>query len=207
MTVSLTRTIEVSMATQPKPFVTPEEYLVRERLAETKSEYCCGEVFPMAPSNLNHGLIVSNLVASLGASLRRSNCQVYCSNLRLLVCETGFYTYPDVLVVRGKPSLTDANSDILTNPVLLIEVFSESTENHDRGGKLHQYMRIPSLQEYLTVSQTEMLIDHHIRQPDNSWIVRELVPANGKVPIHCLSVELDFADVYQRIDFSEATAS
>jgi Uma2 family endonuclease len=195
------------MDTQPKKFLTPEEYLVQERLAETKSEYYCGEVFPMAPSNMNHSLIVTNLVGSLGTSLRRSECRVYCSNLRLLVCETGFYTYPDVLVVRGKPIPTDANSDVLTNPVLLIEVFSESTENHDRGFKLHQYMRIPSLQEYLTVSQTEMLIDHHIRQPDNSWLIRELTPANGKVPIHCFGVELDFADVYQRIEFNEATAS
>jgi Uma2 family endonuclease len=195
------------MDTQPKNFLTPEEYLVQERLAETKSEYYRGEVFPMAPANRHHNLIVGNLVAFLGTSLRRSDCQVYCSNLRLLVCETGFYTYPDVLVVRGKPIATDANSDVLANPVLLIEVFSESTENHDRGFKLHQYMHIPSLQEYLTVSQTEMLIDHHIRQPDNSWRVRELTPANGKVPIHCLGVDLDFADVYQRIEFNEATAS
>jgi Uma2 family endonuclease len=121
--------------------------------------------------------------------------------MRVLVSDTGLYTYPDVVVVCGKPILTDANFDVLTNPLLLVEVLSKSTQNYDRGDKFHQYMRIPSLQEYLTVSQTEMLIDQHTRQPDNSWQVRELVPANGKVKIQCLGVELDFADVYAQVDF------
>jgi Uma2 family endonuclease len=189
------------MATQPKHFLTPEEYLERERLAETRSEYHRGEVFAMAGANQEH--IVANLVGSLGTSLRRSECRVYFRNMRLLVPETGLYTYPDVMVVRGKPILTDTNSDVLTNPVLIVEVLSELTKDYDLGGKFHQYMRIPSLQEYLTVSQTEMMIDQHIRQDDNSWVVRELVPAHGKVSIQCLGVELDFADVYERVEMEE----
>jgi Uma2 family endonuclease len=194
------------MSTQPKHRLTPEEYLVRERLAETKSEYYRGEVFAMAGASRKHNLIVANLVASLVTSLRRRNCTVYPSDMRLLVSDTGLYTYPDVLVVSGKPILTDAEGDVLTNPVLIIEVLSESTKNYDRGGKFHQYMRIPTLQEYLTVSQTEMLIDQRIRQADNSWLIRELVPAKGKVSIQGLGVELDFAEVYDKVDFDEPTA-
>jgi len=188
------------MATQPKHRLTPEEYLVRERLAETKSEYYRGEVFAMAGASLKHNLIVSNLVASLVTSLRGRNCRVCSSDMRLLVSDTGLYTYPDVLVVCGKPILADTEGDVLTNPVLIVEVLSESTKDYDRGGKFHQYMRIPSLQEYLTVSQTEMLIDERIRQPDNCWLIRELVPANGKVSIQCLGVELEFAEVYDRVE-------
>jgi Uma2 family endonuclease len=189
------------MATQPKPRLTPEEYLVRERLAETKSEYYQGEVFAMAGASQNHNLIVTNLVISLGTSLRQRDCRVYSSDMRLLVSSTGLYTYPDVLVVCGKPVLAERQGDVLTNPLLIIEVLSESTKDYDRGGKFHQYMRIPSLQEYLTVSQTEMLIDQSIRQPDNSWLIRELAPANAKVPLQCLGIELDFSDVYDKIEF------
>jgi Uma2 family endonuclease len=189
------------MATQPKHFITPEEYLARERLAETKSEYYRGEVFAMSGASREHNVITSNLVAALVPILRVRKCEVYSSDMRVLVSDTGLYTYPDVVVVCGKPILTDANFDVLTNPLLLVEVLSESIQNYDRGDKFHQYMRIPSLQEYLTVSQTEMLIDQHTRQPDNSWQVRELVPANGKVKIQCLGVELDFADVYAQVDF------
>ena len=194
------------MATQPKQPLTPEEYLVRERLAPTKSEYYRGEVFAMAGASERHNLIVTNLVASLVTSLRGRNYRVYSSDMRVLVCDTGLYTYPDVVVVCGKPALADTEGDVLTNPVLLVEVLSESTKDYDRGGKFHQYMRIPSLQEYLTVSQTEMMIDASIRQADNSWLIRELVPANGKVSIQCLGIELDFAEVYDQVEFGEPTA-
>ncbi len=194
------------MATQPKPRLTPEEYLTRERLAEDKSEYYQGEVFAMAGASRRHNLIVANLVSRLVVSLRQRDCEVYPSDMRLLVGETGLYTYPDVMVVCGKPILADVQGDVLTNPVLIVEVLSESSKDYDRGGKFHQYMRIPSLQEYLTVSQTEMMIDHSVRQADNSWVVREFVPANGKVPIRCLGLELDFADVYDKVEFEKPAA-
>jgi len=192
------------MATQPKPRLTPEEYLATERLAQTKSEYYDGEVFAMAGAGLNHNRIVINLIASLRDGLRGRDCEVLGSDMRLLVSDTGLYTYPDVTVVCGKPILADAQSDILTNPLLIIEVLSESTKDYDRGGKFHQYMRVPSLQEYLTVSQTEMLIDHNVRQADNSWVIREVTPTNGKVPLRSLGVELDFADIYDKVTFVPA---
>jgi Uma2 family endonuclease len=194
------------MATQPRHFVTPEEYLIRERLAETKSEYYQGEIFAMAGASEEHKLIATNLVISLGTSLRGRQCRVYSSDMRVLVSETGLYTYPDVLVVRGTPTLAEQTDDILTNPVLIVEVLSEATKDYDLGRKFHQYMHIPSLQEYLTVSQTEMLIHQHVRQPDNSWLIRELVPSNGKVPVQCLKVELDFADVYAQVEFPAITS-
>jgi len=186
--------------------LTPEEYLVRERLAETRSQYYQGQIFAMAGASEEHNLSVTNLVASLVPSLRQRKCRVYATDMRVLVSETGLYTYPDVVVVCGKPILADKHGDILTNPVVLIEVLSESTEDYDRGGKFHQYMRIPSLQEYLTVSQTQMLIDQRIRQADNSWLIREFVPATGKVSVKSLGVELDFAEVYDQVEFAEPTA-
>ncbi len=181
--------------------LTPEEYLVRERLAETKSEYYQGEVFARAAASEKHNVIVTNLVFSLAGSVRQRDCRVYSSDMRLLVSNTGLYTYPDVMVVCGKPVLAEQQGDVLTNPLLIVEVLSESTKDYDRGGKFHQYMRIPSLQEYLTVSQTERLIDQSIRQADNSWLIRKLAPANGNVPLHSLGIELDFADVYDKVAF------
>jgi Uma2 family endonuclease len=189
------------MATLLKHRLTPEEYLVRERLAETKSEYYQGEVFAMAGASERHNLIVTNLVVSLVTRLRGRNCRVYSSDMRLLVHETGLYTYPDVVVACGKPILAEAEGDVLTNPALIIEVLSESTKDYDRGGKFHQYIRIPSLQEYLTVSQAEMMIDQSVRQPDNSWRIRELVPSNGPVSIQCLGIQLEFAEVYDQVEW------
>ncbi len=194
--------LKFDMATQPKPRLTPEEYLIRERLAETKSEYYHGEVFAMAGASESHNVIVANLVSCLVFNLRQRDCRVYPNDMRLLVSDTGLYTYPDVMVVCGKPVLAEAQGDVLTNPVLIVEVLSESTKDYDRGGKFHQYMRIPSLQEYLTVSQSERLIDRRVRQADESWTIREHFPANGRVPLTCLGVELDFDDVYDKVEFS-----
>lgn len=191
------------MATQPKPRLTPQEYLVRERLAETKSEYHRGKVFAIAGASRAHNLLVANLVSILVGALRDRDCEVYPSDMRLLVSDTGLYTYTDVMVVCGEPVLVEAQGDVLTNPLLIIEVLSESTKNYDQGGKFHQYRRIPSLQEYLTVSQTQMLIDQSIRQPDNSWLIREVVPANGSLSLRCLGVELDFAAVYNKVKFAQ----
>ncbi len=102
------------------------------------------------------------------------------------------------MVICGEPVLADAHNDILTNPCLIIEVLSKSTEDYDRGDKFHQYMRLPSLIEYLTVLQSEMLVDQRIRQPDNSWLTREIVPDEG-LSLHSLDITLDFADIYRKV--------
>jgi len=187
------------MATQPNTFITPEEYLLLERAAPTKSEYYRGAMFAMAGTTRAHSLIVSNLVIQIGNRLAARDCEVHSSDLRLLVSETGLYTYPDVMVVCGKPILADQHFDILTNPTLIIEVLSDSTEDYDRGRKFHQYMRIPSLQEYITVSQNERLVGQSMRQPDNGWLVKEIQPDTGKLSLASIGIELTFAEIYNKL--------
>ena len=188
------------MATQTSAFITPEEYLAIERAAPSRSEYHDGQMFAMAGASRAHNLIVTNLVAEFRNRLRSRDCEVYSNDMRIQIASTGLYTYPDVVVVCGKPVLADHHADILTNPLLIIEVLSESTKDYDRGTKFSQYRRIPSLEEYLTVSQTEMLIEQSIRQPDGSWLLRERRPVNGNVPISSLAIELNLADKYDKVE-------
>ena len=188
------------MATQTSAFITPEEYLAIERAAPSRSEYHDGQMFAMAGASRAHNLIVTNLVAEFRNRLRSRDCEVYSNDMRIQIASTGLYTYPDVVVVCGKPVLADHHADILTNPLLIIEVLSESTKVYDHGTKFSQYRRIPSLEEYLTVSQTEMLIEQSIRQPDGSWLLRERRPVNGNVPISSLAIELNLADIYDKVE-------
>ena len=122
--------------------------------------------------------------------------------MRLLVPATGLYTYPDVTVVCDKPVFVDEQTDILTNPLLIIEVLSESTKDYDRGRKFEQYRQIPSFREYLTISQIEMLVEHSVRQPDNSWLLREIRDVSGKVPLASLGIQLTLAEIYDRVTFA-----
>lgn len=121
------------MSKVPKQFITPEQYLYRERNAEFRSEYFHGGMFAMAGASANHTLIVLNAGASLREQLKKKPCRVYPSDLKLRIQATGLYTYPDLSVVCGEPQLESDQGDVLLNPVVLIEVLSDSTEAYDRG--------------------------------------------------------------------------
>jgi Uma2 family endonuclease len=177
------------MSTVATTFLTPQEYLERERAAETKSEYYGGEMFAMAGASLRHGTIVLNLAAELRSSLKGKPCAVYSTDVRLAV-----------MVICGEPAVTDAHVDTVTNPVVIIEVLSQSTEGYDRGRKFESYRAIPSLTEYLTVSQDKMHVEIHTRQPDDTWLLRD-VRDSGTVKLQSIEVELQLSDIYEKVEF------
>jgi len=161
------------MSSQPKPYLTPEQYLALERTAAYKSEYFRGEVFAMAGASPTHVLMVSNIVAALHGQLRRRPCTVYATDLRLKVNASGLYTYPDIIVVCGEPRFDDDQQDTLVNPTLIVEVLSESTQDYDRGGKFAQYRKIPSFAEYVLVAQDECHVEHFVKQANGLWLLAE----------------------------------
>ncbi len=186
------------MSTQRDRFLTPEEYLAIERAAETKSEYFAGEMFALAGASRKHVRIVTNIVAELSVRLEGGPCEVYSSDLRVRVSETGLYTYPDVLVVCGEPEM-DAD-DVLLNPVLIVEVLSPSTEAYDRGRKFEHYRRIPSLAEYLLVAQDAQRIEQYTRQDRERWLLTEVRGPDGVVRCESISCELPCARAYRNVD-------
>ena len=127
------------MSLNPRARLTPEEYLAIERAAEERSEYVNGEMFALSGASFAHTVITANLVASLHVRLRAKPCTVHAADLKVRVEATGLHAYPDVVVVCGEPRFADAGRDVVTNPVLLVEVLSESTEKWDRGAKFGHY--------------------------------------------------------------------
>jgi Uma2 family endonuclease len=150
--------MEDHVSTQPKVRITPQEYLALERKAEIKSEYFDGEMFAMSGATREHTKIVVNLITELNNQFADRPCEVYALDLRTKVSPTGLYTYPDIAAICGEPEFEDAHMDTLTNPQLIIEVLSDSTESYDRGRKFAHYRTIDSLLEYVLVSQTECRI-------------------------------------------------
>ncbi len=110
------------MVTVPANCISPEEYLERERKAETKSEYVRGETFAMAGASITHGRIISNLMCELGNCLVDSPSEVFLTDLRLVVSAAGMYAYPDVMVVCGDPVTIDRHNDTIVNPAVVVEV-------------------------------------------------------------------------------------
>src|SRR5215212_4143688 len=133
------------MTTQTVTYVTPEEYLAAERLSETRSEYLDGGVCPMTGASLNHGRIVINVATELALQLRERDCDVLVADMKVRLPDLRKFFYPDVVVSCGALQFHDERNDIITNPDLVVEVLSPSTEAFDRGAKFGAYQTIESL--------------------------------------------------------------
>jgi Uma2 family endonuclease len=187
------------MASLPKTYITPEEYLALDRQAQVKSEYYAGQIIAFAGASKQHNLIVANVLAGIHRQLVDRPCNVYPSDMRVGISKTGMYAYPDIVVTCGEEQFADENSDILLNPIVLIEVLSESTANYDRGDKFDQYRRIESLREYLLVSQEPHRADQYIRQNDTQWLLTEFHRAEDVIRLGSINCELALKEIYAKI--------
>ena len=187
------------MASLPKTFITPEEYLALDRKAQIKSEYNAGQIISFAGASKKHNIIVANLIAGIHRQLINRPCNVYPSDMRVMISKTGMYAYPDVVVTGGEEIFADDNSDVLLNPVVLIEVLSESTATYDRGDKFEHYRRIESLREYLLVSQEPFRVDQYTRQSDVQWLMTEVHGSESAIKMSSINCELAVKDIYAKI--------
>jgi Uma2 family endonuclease len=187
------------MSSERKTLMSPEEYLAVERKSELKHEYFAGEIFAMVGASKRHNLITSNIIRILGNQLLDRPCNVYPSDMRVKVSATGKYTYPDVVVACEEEIFDDAENDTLLNPVIIVEVLSESTEAYDRGKKFEHYQSIESLTEYLLVAQDPYRIEQYVRQSNREWRYSEYHNAEDIVKINVIDSELALKDVYAKV--------
>ena len=182
-------------------YVSPDEYVRLERQAEYKSEYLNGEIFAMSGASRQHNLITGNIGAEFNRQLKGKPCEAYTSDMRVKVRSNGLYTYPDVIVVCGEPQFEDQEVDTLSNPTLLVEVFSQSTERYDRIAKNSYYRTIESLAEHLLVAQHEIRLEQYTKQPDERWALSEYTSLDSLVQLPSIDCSLRLSDVYDKISF------
>src|SRR5215468_10701237 len=192
------------MALQPQAWLSPEAYLAIERQSACKSEYVAGEMFAMAGASRRHNLIVANFIRVLGNQLLESPCNVYPSDMRLKISTTGRYTYPDVVVACGDEQFEDEHRDTLLNPIVIIEVLSESTEAYDRGKKFEQYQYIERLVEYILIAQDHHSIERYVRQDRRTWTYSVFQSLEDIVSLSTSGCQLVLQDVYAKVDVQQA---
>ncbi len=181
-------------------FISPREYLAIEREAEAKSEYIDGEMYAMAGASFAHNRIVANLIRSLGNRLEGGPCVVLASDMRVGIPSRSLYTYPDVVVVCGRPEFEDDGLDTLTNPTVLIEVLSRSTEGYDRGRKAAEYRKIPSLAAYVFVSQDMPKLEVYHRHAERLWLLSEASSLEETLSVAPLGGPLVLSEIYSGIE-------
>lgn len=190
------------MATNPIPRMTEQEYLAIERASEVKSEFLNGEMIAMSGGTYRHSRLQTDLIVAFSTRLGDRPCLVQASDMRIKIEASGARTYPDISIVCGEPVFADNSEDEIVNPVAIIEVLSPSTENYDRGIKFFHYRRIPTLTDYILVSQSEMLIEHYTKMEGESWILRPLTKPDEQLALANLRVSIPLEEIYRRIKFS-----
>jgi Uma2 family endonuclease len=186
-------------------YYTREEYLVLEDQAEYKSEYYNGEIFAMAGGSRNHSVICFNLNWGIREAIANKDCVGFDSNMKLDIPRVNLFVYPDLMVVCGEIEFLENRNDVLQNPVLVIEVLSPNTESIDRGKKFSYYRTVPSIREYVLVSQAEPLVEVFYKQDEKTWRYTVIKGLENTVTFQTLQCELALKDIYQKVEWQEGT--
>ena len=185
---------------EPAPkynYISPEEYLERERASEEKHEYYDGFVIAMSGARLKHNQVTGNLVAEIGSYLKGKECQTLPSDMRVSTPNRDAYMYPDATIVCGEPKLEDDKFDTLLNPSVVFEILSPSTQKNDKGYKLLHYKNIPSLKEYIMIDASKRFVEVVRREPDGAWRFEDIAASSAGFHIETIGLTISFNDLYR----------
>jgi len=187
------------MSAVPKPSFTVAEYLAIENAAEFRSEYYDGEMFAMAGASIPHNLICMNLTLAVGTQLKGKPCRPIGSDQRVKIQRKGLFTYPDLLIVCGELQIAPDDPMSILNPTALVEILSPTTAGYDRGRKFHSYRLIPSLKEYVLISQDEPLCESYFRRDDGNWEYAIFEGLETALEFRSVPVRIPLAELYDGV--------
>ena len=192
------------MSAIPKLKYSVEEYLKLDQESEARLEFWDGEIFDMSGVNNEHDQIEGNIFLHLKLRTKDRGCRVFTANMRIQVPSMPPYRYGDVSALCGIPQYVKVGGvDALTNPALIIEVLSDSTESYDRGEKFSHYKSIPNFQEYLLIAHHRPNVSQFTRQPDGTWIHREFSQLEDVIQLYSLNCELSLREIYENVSFDQ----
>lgn len=184
-----------------KRYYTPEEYLALEEISEFKNEYRDGEIVPMAGGTTNHNEIAGNFLANFKSTMKGKGYKIYMSDVKLWLAHYRLYTYPDVMVISGTPVYEGSGTTIVTNPLMILEVLSDSTKKHDHTNKFRMYRTIPELSEYIMVNQYEYHIEQFVKNTDGQWVLSEYESESAVLSLKSINFQIPFSDIYEGVIF------
>jgi Uma2 family endonuclease len=183
-----------------------DDYLTSERHGTGRSEFVDGRVIAKAGSNRWHNILVSNTAVALGSRMHGHKAEIYISNMRVKL-KNSYICYPDVVVVSGEPSFSDQNSDLLVNPTLIVEIFSNQTNSSDKTNKLESYLAMDSIKEFVLLKEEEMRVEHYARQNAKQWIYRIYNERDDVISLDSINCKISLAEIYAQVKTKHAELS
>ncbi len=189
----------------PAPKITVQQYLEMERKSEVRHEYVNGKIIEMAGESPTHNRIAGNIYRHLGNRFEDQPCDVFIEGIRVRVTPTQ-YRYPDVVALCGEAQFDATRPPALLNPGVIFEVLSPTTEQEDRDEKWTEYQQLPSVTDYVLVSQNVVQVIHYVRVSDTHWTITIYHDLQNALTLASLNTTLPLADVYRKIVFPTVEA-
>ncbi|MEG4147281.1 Uma2 family endonuclease [Microcoleus sp. Pol12B5] len=184
-----------------KRYYTPEEYLALEESAIDKSEYHDGEIVPMTGGTTNHNKLALNFSRKFPLTVNGQDYETFINDVRLWIPQTRRYVYPDIIVIQGEPVYQGSNKTIVTNPLLIVEILSNSTKDYDRGGKFLVYRSIPEFREYILIDQYSYHIEQFAKNSNGKWVLTEYDSDESVLTLESVEFQMSLREIYERINF------
>jgi len=185
-------------------YYTSEEYLALEETSEDKNEYRQGEIIPMVGATTNHNQIAGNFYRRFPLTINNQDYYTYMETVRLWLSDYSIYTYPDVMVIKGQPLYQGNSQSNVINPLIIVEVLSNSTQAYDRGDKFKFYRSLPTFQEYILIEQSSYSVERYYKQKDDQWLIDFVTGENAVLQLVSVDWQISFQDLYQRVNFDLA---
>ncbi|MGZ8845426.1 MAG: Uma2 family endonuclease [Pyrinomonadaceae bacterium] len=193
------------MSAQIKPQNSLEDYFELERTSDERWEWFNGRVFCMSGVSPTHDQIEGNFGFLLRSELRDRDCRVFAANIRIKVPAAPPYRYADLSALSGTPLYEEIGGvEAVTNPSVLIEILSPSTEAYDRGDKFSYYKSIPTLQEYVLVAQHRPHVSQFLKQESGVWKQTEVNDLDASVYLPSIECKISLNDLYAGVEFGPA---
>ena len=193
------------LTTEVSRTYTIEEYLAMEEVALEKHEYVNGNIIKMPGGTIYHNLIAGNAITALNNALRKLPQKYFVmgSDMKVFIPQKKQIRYPDALVICEKIETVEGRKDVIINPLVIIEVLSDSTRKFDKTGKFELYQRIPSLKEYILIEQTYPEVTGFYREEKTLWRTQEVNKINEQFVFRALGIKIDLEEIYEGVEFEE----
>jgi Uma2 family endonuclease len=189
------------MVTTTSKRYTPAEYFQLEETATDRHEYRDGEIIVMTGGTPNHNRIALNFCRRFPLTIQNQPYDIFTTDLRLAIPAHRMYTYPDIMVVKGEAILEIGRTDTITNPQIIIEVLSKSTQDYNRGDKFKFYRSLATFEEYILIDQYNFYVEQFHKKTDH-WEFRDYHGQEAILTLLSVDFQISLTDLYQRVDFS-----
>lgn len=192
---------------QKKLNFTPEEYLELEEKSAIRHEYRDGAIIEMTGGTTEHNKIALNFCRRFPLAINEQDYEIYMNDVRLWIEAQRIYTYPDVMVVQGQPIYEGKNKIMIVNPLIILEVLSDSTQSYDRTEKFRYYRSISSFREYLLVDQYNYYVEKFFKTEEQQWLYEAYEGEEAVIKLNSVEFQIACQDLYNRVCFVDNSTS